>query len=76
MREYIPKQVTRFAKERGFNSISWAGKNNDGDFYSVGVADKDNTDLPIGLPHFLVFKDGDCSIICDEDLRITSMFDE
>lgn len=76
MNENIPKQVTKFAQENGFNTISWAGKNNEGDFYAVGVTGKDNSDLPIGLPHYLVFKNGDCSIICDEDLRITSMFDE
>lgn len=76
MNENIPKQVTKFAQENGFNSISWAGKTDEGDFYAIGIIGKDNSVLPIGMPHYLVFKNGDCSIICDEDLRITSMLDK
>ena len=76
MNENIPNQVKKFAQENGFNSISWAGKTNDGDFYAIGVTGKNDSVLPIGMPHYLFFKNGDCSIICDDDLRITSMLDK
>ena len=69
----IPKQVLNLAQENGFNDISWAGKTADGEYYSIGMTDENGMPMPTGLPNYILFNKGKCSIICDTDFRITDV---
>lgn len=69
----IPEQVTKLANAHGFNSVELIKRTAYEYIYSVGSVDADGFALPVGLPHYIIDRNGLLSLVCDEDFHITSV---
>ena len=59
----IPKRVKQKAESMGFNSISYSGHIDGADAYAVGIIGEDGVAVPVGLPTFILSKDGNISVV-------------
>lgn len=57
-KEQIPAEVTRYQNEYGFNTSELVTSNAQGDIYALSRVDSDGFVLPVGLPVFVIVKDG------------------
>ena len=67
----IPEAVLAEARRQGFNWVSHSGTVDGSEVYGVGVVDAKGEFPPIGLPTFIVVKDGRMSMVSgDEGLEL------
>lgn len=59
----IPSIVTSYASKFGCNHAEFITSNADGDVYALSSQDEFGNILPIGLPIFILLKEGKISII-------------
>ena len=67
IKENIPDIVNEIALSEGFNSVSYEGEYNGAKVYSVGIIDKDGIPEPLGMPTFLLLKDGKVTIVSGKE---------
>lgn len=63
----IPKNVLRKARQRGFNSVTFEGRLEGVDVYSVAVLDAAGVPTPIGLPTFITDDGNSLSILSGKE---------
>ena len=59
----IPEAVQAEARRQGFNWVSHSGTVDGSEVYGVGIVDAKGEFTPIGLPTFIVVKDGRMSMV-------------
>ena len=69
----IPNHISVFANAHGFNYVALEKRTSQEAIYSVGCTDIDGVTLPIGLPHYIIDREGELQLICDEDFHITEL---
>lgn len=68
----VPEQITRMANSYGFNTVKLVKQTKEESVYSIQIVDADGFSLPTGLPHYIVDRNGNLSLVCDTDFHITS----
>ena len=71
-KNHIPAEVIRYQNENGCNTSELVASNAQGDIYALSRIDSDGMPAPIGLPLFVIVKDGKAILVADaEALELT-----
>lgn len=60
---HIPAEVVRFQNENGCNTSELVASNAQGDIYALSCIDSDGKPVPIGLPLFVIVKNGKAILV-------------
>lgn len=60
---HIPAEVVRYQNENGCNTSELVASNAQGDIYALSRIDSDAMPVPIGLPLFVIVKNGKAILI-------------
>ena len=60
---HIPAEVVRYQNENGCNTSELVASNAQGDIYALSCIDSDDMPVPIGLPLFVIVKNGKAILV-------------
>lgn len=70
---HIPAEVVRYQNENGCNTSELVASNAQGDIYALSRIDSDGMPVPIGLPLFVIVKNGKAILVTgSQALKLTS----
>ncbi|WP_443703427.1 hypothetical protein [Prevotellamassilia timonensis] len=64
---HIPAEVVRYQNENGCNTSELVASNARGDIYALSCIDSDGMPVPIGLPLFVIVKNGKSILVAGSE---------
>ena len=64
---HIPAEVVRYQNENGCNTSELVASNARGVFYALSCIDSDGMPVPIGLPLFVIVKNGKAILVAGSE---------